>query len=40
MIIEDVLKGRAVFTMNAWEGLKAVEIIERMYSCIDNNASV
>jgi UDP-N-acetyl-2-amino-2-deoxyglucuronate dehydrogenase len=27
----DVLKGRAVITTNALEGLKVVEIIERIY---------
>jgi hypothetical protein len=30
--VVDVLKGRAAITTNALEGLKVVEIIERIYS--------
>ena len=31
--VVDVLKGRAPITTNALEGLKVVEIIEKIYSC-------
>ena len=31
--VVDVLKGRASITTNALEGLKVVDIIERIYAC-------
>ena len=33
----DVLKGRNVITTNALEGLKVVDIIERIYALKDKN---
>ncbi|RFS17241.1 Gfo/Idh/MocA family protein [Emticicia sp. C21] len=35
--VVDVLKGRATITTNALEGLKVVEIIERIYNAVDAN---
>ena len=34
--IADVLNGRAAITTNALEGLKIVDIIERIYNCKDD----
>lgn len=38
--VVDVLKGRATITTNALEGLKVVEIIERIYNGKKNNGTV
>jgi predicted dehydrogenase len=35
--VVDVLKGRAPITTNAIEGLKVVEIIQKIYACKNNN---